>query len=124
AVQKRQTFRYLLFDERMHLCGRRFVKERKTEMARPVEQPCEMAFTGIHVISPRLLERISEEGVFFIIQSYLRLASVGEKIAGYRTDGDYWRDLGKPEDLAKAAEDFNAGAFAIGEAQGILNFKF
>jgi len=115
AVQKRQTSRYLLFDERMQLCGRRFVKERKTEMARPVEQPCEMAFTGIHVISPRLLERISEEGVFSIIQSYLRLSGEGEKIAGYRADGDYWRDLGKPEDLAQAAEDFKKRAFAIGK---------
>lgn len=115
AVQERQTSRYLLFDGQMQLCGRRFVKEQKTEIVRATGRRQELAFTGIHVISPRLLEMISEEGVFSIIESYLRLAGSGEKIAGFRADGDYWRDLGKPEDLAKAAEDFKERAFAIGE---------
>src|SRR5215469_8828623 len=32
AVQHRQTSRYLLFDEHMQLCGRRLVKEQKTEL--------------------------------------------------------------------------------------------
>jgi mannose-1-phosphate guanylyltransferase len=115
AVQGRQTSRYLLFDEQMQLCGRRFVKEQKTEIVRAADRPQELAFTGIHVISPRLLGMIKEEGVFSVIESYLRLAGSGEKIAGFRADGDYWRDLGKPEDLAKAAEDLKEKAFAIGE---------
>jgi len=114
AAQQRQTSRYLLFDEQMQLCGRRFVREQKTEIVRAASRLQELAFTGIHVISPRLLGMISEEGVFSIIQSYLRLASEGERVVGFRADGDYWRDLGKPEDLAQAAEDFGAGAFAMG----------
>jgi NDP-sugar pyrophosphorylase family protein len=28
----------------------------------------------------------------------------------YRTDGDYWRDLGKPESVARAAEDLKKQA--------------
>ena len=41
-----------------------------------------LAFAGIHVISPRLLPMMTEEGVFSIIDSYLRLAAQGEKILG------------------------------------------
>ncbi len=100
AVQQRESSRYLLFDEQMQLCGRRFVKEQKTEMARATQQVEPLAFTGIHVISPRLLQMIEEEGAFSIVQTYLRLAGRGEKIIGSRVDGAYWRDLGKPENIA------------------------
>jgi len=57
------------------------------------------------VISPRLLNRITEEGVFSIITSYLRLAAGGEKIIAFRADEYYWRDLGKPENVMQAARD-------------------
>lgn len=106
AVQRRESSRYLLFDEQMKLCGRRLVKERKTELVRPSSQRQELAFSGIHVLSPRLLNMMTEEGVFSIIQSYLRLAGEGERIVAYRADGDSWRDLGNPESVARAAEDF------------------
>jgi NDP-sugar pyrophosphorylase family protein len=107
AVQQRHTSRYLLFDEQMRLCGRRLVNEQRTELVRPSPKLQELAFSGIHVISPRLLGMMSEEGAFSIIQSYLRLAGEGERIVGYRADGDSWRDLGTPESVARAAEDMN-----------------
>jgi NDP-sugar pyrophosphorylase family protein len=110
AVQQRPSSRYLLFDEQMRLCGRRLVKEQKTELVRPSPQLQEVAFSGIHVILPRLLGMMREEGAFSIIQSYLRLAGEGEKIVAYRADGDYWRDLGKPESVARAAEDLKKQA--------------
>jgi NDP-sugar pyrophosphorylase family protein len=64
-----------------------------------------LAFSGIHVISPRLLPMITEEGIFSIIATYLRLAAQGEKILAFRADEYYWRDLGRPADLAQAAHD-------------------
>src|SRR5256885_5535265 len=64
-----------------------------------------LAFSGIHVISPRLLSLITESGVFSIIDTYLRLASSNEKISAFRADQFYWRDLGRPEDLVRAARD-------------------
>lgn len=65
-----------------------------------------LAFSGIHLISPRLLSMLTESApVFSIIDSYLRLSSQGEKILAFRHDHSYWRDLGKPADLAQAALD-------------------
>jgi NDP-sugar pyrophosphorylase family protein len=67
-----------------------------------------LAFSGIHVISPRLLPMLTETGAFSIIDSYLRLASNGEKILAFRHDNSYWRDLGKPADLAQATQDLQS----------------
>ena len=105
AVQQRESSRYLLFDQQMQLCGQQYVKEQKTEMVRNAAGTEPLAFTGIQIISPQLLNRMSEEGVFSIIDTYLRLSGQGEKIIGYRADGDYWRDLGKPESVQRAAEE-------------------
>lgn len=98
AVQDRQTSRYLLFDEQLQLCGRQ-KREEKTELVRPSAQTQALAFTGIHVISPRLLTKMTESGIFSIIDSYLNLAASGEKIFAFRADEYKWRDLGKLEDL-------------------------
>lgn len=105
AVQERQTSRYLLFDEQLQLCGRHFVKEGKTEMVRPATHHHAWAFSGIHVISPRLLSMMTEEGVFSIIATYLRLAAQGEKIQAFRADEYDWRDLGKPESITQAEQE-------------------
>jgi mannose-1-phosphate guanylyltransferase len=67
---------------------------------------CPLAFSGIHIISPRLLPALTETGPFSIIDSYLRLSSQGQKILAFRHDTSYWRDLGKPADVAQAALDF------------------
>ena len=52
---------------------------------------------------------MNEEGVFSILAPYLRLAGTGEKILCFRADEYYWKDLGKPENLAEAAEDVSLG---------------
>ena len=109
AVQKRKTSRYLLFDKQLQLCGRRFVTEQKTEMVRPAQEVSELAFTGIHVISPRIFSMLTEEGVFSIVPAYLRLAAQGEKILAYHADEYYWRDLGKPENIRQAEQDIKDG---------------
>jgi NDP-sugar pyrophosphorylase family protein len=105
AMQERKSSRYLLFDEQHQLCGRRFTKDQKDEIARTSQQVEPLAFSGIHVISPRLVAMMIEEGAFSIIDSYLRLAAHGERILAFRADEYYWRDLGRPENLIKAAED-------------------
>ena len=110
AVQERETSRYLLFDEQLQLCGRRAGRDQKPEMVRPSARTQALAFSGIHVISTRLLTEMTEEDVFSIITSYLRLAGQGESIAAFRADEYYWRDLGKPADLQQAARDLEQKA--------------
>src|SRR5262245_25822992 len=99
AVKDRKTSRYLLFDESRRLCGRRAGTDGPPEIARPAENLEALAFSGIHVISPRFLRMLTEDGVFSIINSYLRLSGEGENILGFRSDQFYWRDLGKPPSL-------------------------
>jgi NDP-sugar pyrophosphorylase family protein len=108
AVQERKTSRYLLFNEQAQLCGRRLVKEDKTEIVRPAQHLTELAFAGIHVISPRIFPLLTEEGIFSIVAPYLRLAAQGEKIQAFRADEYYWRDLGKPENIQQAEQDIKA----------------
>jgi NDP-sugar pyrophosphorylase family protein len=86
GVQDRPTSRPLVFDERNQLRSR----------------GPGLAFSGIHVISPRLLSMLTEEGAFSIITSYVRLAAQGEKILGFRADEYEWRDVGRLEDLKRA----------------------
>ena len=111
AVQERETSRYLLFDERMQLSGRRMGRDGKPEMARHASQVSALAFTGIHVISPRMIGMMTEDGVFSIITAYLRLAAAGEKVFGFRADEYYWRDLGKLSELQQAEEDWRKKLF-------------
>jgi NDP-sugar pyrophosphorylase family protein len=105
AVQDRQTSRYLLFDDQLQLCGRKSGADGKPELVRQSPQLRPLAFSGIHVISPRLFSLMTEEGVFSIIASYLRLAAQGEKILAFRSDEYQWRDLGRLEDVMNADQD-------------------
>jgi len=105
AVQHRKTSRYLLFDKQLQLCGRQTEPDQRKEMVDPACPAHALAFCGIHIISPRLLTMMSEEGAFSIINSYLRLAAQKEKILAFVADEYYWSDLGKPESVRQAARD-------------------
>lgn len=111
AVQDRETGRYLLFDNQGILCGRRKGRDGPLQLVRPVTSPHALAFSCIHVISPRIFGKMTEDGAFSIIDAYLRLAARGEKIASFRADGSYWRDLGRPEDLVAAEKDMADGSY-------------
>ncbi len=111
AGQSRDSSRQLLFDDDLQLCGRMTAGE-EPEIVRPAAAPQPLAFCGIHVISPRIFERMNEQGVFSIIGSYLRLARHGENVIGFRADEYYWRDVGKPERIQQAAEDFERGVIS------------
>jgi NDP-sugar pyrophosphorylase family protein len=115
AVKDRETVRYLLFDKQLQLCGRQYGRGGEPEFVCPpshLQAPAQaLAFSGLHVISPRLLGMMTEEGVFSIMTSYLRLAARHEKILGFRADEYYWRDLGRPENVLQAAQDLKQKVF-------------
>lgn len=102
AVKKRETSRYLLFDKNMSMKG--WENRSSGEKILPADDAGSLlpyAFSGIHVISPRIFPLISETGVFSIIDTYLRLCK-DETIKGYRHDEGLWIDAGKPEGLEMA----------------------
>jgi NDP-sugar pyrophosphorylase family protein len=102
AVMQRSTGRRLLFDDQ-GLLGRvddgKQLRIQVREPAGPVE---ELAFGGVHVVSPELLDLVTERGVFSILDPYLRLAGEGHTIRPFRIDGCMWLDIGKPEQLEEA----------------------
>ncbi len=114
AVQERVTSRPLLFDANGRFCGRAAGPTRTAEDGNSAQGLSgagmrELAFTGIHVISPRIFREIEETGAFSIIATYVRLAARGERIKGFRADEYYWRDLGRPESVALAARELAIG---------------
>ncbi len=112
AVQERETSRYLLFNEDGLLCGRRAAKDEaadaefgQPERPLPPQKLQALAFSGIHVRSPHLFAKMREDGAFSIIDAYLHLAALGEKIVAFSADEYAWRDLGRPESVTQAARE-------------------
>jgi aminoglycoside/choline kinase family phosphotransferase/GTP:adenosylcobinamide-phosphate guanylyltransferase len=63
-----------------------------------------LAFTGIHVIHPRVLDRIPQAGTFVdIIDVYADLLAGGDTIAACLVKGHQWQDTGTPETYREIA---------------------
>ncbi|MEM7370626.1 MAG: nucleotidyltransferase family protein [Bacteroidota bacterium] len=102
AVKQRTTSRYLRFNDSLTLSGWKNIKTGEVRMSRKETASLhDLAFSGIHMVDPRLLEMFILKGKFSIIDTYLRLAKT-ETIQGFRHDDSKWLDVGKPENLALA----------------------
>jgi NDP-sugar pyrophosphorylase family protein len=125
AVQSRPSSRQLLFNENLELSGRRIgdkesvipsvarnQRAHSPLVTRHSSLLLPLAFSGIHLISTRLLPLLTEAGPFSIIDSYLRLAAQSHPILAFRADQYYWRDLGRPADLTQAALDLQQKIFS------------
>jgi NDP-sugar pyrophosphorylase family protein len=125
AVAERATSRPLLFDAHNQLLGRAAANKTQTMSAAGpsllgtrdsanagnTNPGIVLAFAGIHIVSPRIFAELDEQGAFSIIDAYVRLAARGEMILGFRADGSYWRDLGRPDDLIAAERDVTDGTY-------------
>jgi len=102
GVQPRDSRRRLLFDD-AGLYGREDLgKGVRTEIRMPRGSVRALAFTGIHACAPRLLDLITERGVFSIVDVYLRLAREGHSIQPWLLPEGTWMEIGSPERLAEA----------------------
>ncbi len=101
AVTNRVTSRYLLFNNTDALCG--WQNESTGEQKGLPGQ--KKAFSGIHIISPTIFNKITEEGKFSLIDVYLRLAPTNH-IQAYNHNNDVLVDVGKPESIIKAESLF------------------
>ncbi len=101
AVRKRDSGRYLLFDEENLLTGWKNVWKQSQILCRNDSEVLnELAFSGLHVINPEIFDLIEENGSFSIIDVYLRLAKA-HKINCYRHDEGFWTDAGSIETINK-----------------------
>lgn len=102
AVNRRPASRLLVFDE-SGLCGRIDTRTGTEEWARePSGGQWRAGFTGLHALSPAILSRLSEDGAFSIMLSYLRLAAEGARVLSHDVTGERWADVGTPERLEAA----------------------
>jgi Nucleoside-diphosphate-sugar pyrophosphorylase involved in lipopolysaccharide biosynthesis/translation initiation factor 2B, gamma/epsilon subunits (eIF-2Bgamma/eIF-2Bepsilon) len=106
AVTQRDTSRYFLFDELDHLCGWRNIKTGDQKMSREAEKITQKAFSGIHVISPKIFTLIKMEGKFSMVDVYLELAKT-QTITAFDHSGSKFIDVGKPESILKAEKLFS-----------------
>ena len=102
AVTDRITSRYLLFNDSNILCG--WLNEKTGEQKGKAGN--KKAFSGFHIISPKIFKNIKEEGKFSMIELYLRLAFEGFNINCFDHSNGKLLDVGKPESIGVAEEMF------------------
>jgi NDP-sugar pyrophosphorylase family protein len=95
AVRRRSTSRYFLFDQSMQLQGWTNKKDGSFRWCKEaVDETQEYAFSGIHIIDPRLFQRFPSASVFSIIDVYLSACGDGA-IKGFPHNDTAWMDAGK-----------------------------
>ena len=116
-VSRRETSRYLIFDDKDNLVGWKNIKTGEVRTSHnELQQVLEClveddetyrlrAFSGIHVISPTLFPLLRESDEVFSITNFYWQNSLNRHIRCVEASaGLRWVDAGKPETLAKAAE--------------------
>jgi NDP-sugar pyrophosphorylase family protein len=101
ACMERESSRQFLKNDQNILCGWRNNKTGETRISRPEEKNLNpISFCGIQVIKPKLLNLIKEEGVFSVIDVYLRLAKEYTIVVDIIKEKK-WYDVGSVEILEK-----------------------
>lgn len=107
VVRNRQTQRYFKFDKEKRLVGwiNKKTCESKISVPENFDRSKEMAFSGIHIVHPKIFSLMPDDDNFPITNFYLEMAKK-HLIKGYFDDSELWMDVGKPEQLADARELF------------------
>lgn len=106
AVSDRNSSRKLFFNEKNELKGWRNLKtEEEIKAVDSLDNCKDLAFSGIHVISPTLFDKITEKGKFSIMKVYMDLMQT-ESIIGFDHSGGILIDVGRPESVLEAENYF------------------
>ncbi|HAL65757.1 MAG TPA: nucleotidyltransferase [Bacteroidales bacterium] len=98
AVSQRPTTRLLYFDKQM-LLKDRVSKKPSNDVSSPAKDSYQtFAFSGIHIVSDKILDLMPMEDVFSILDLYLKLCKT-YPIMGYDHTGIFWMDLGTVEKI-------------------------
>ena len=74
-----------------------------------------LAFTGIHIIEPRLLAHIPSNGFSDIIDCYQDLIRSGEFIGAFHAKGHYWHDIGTVSRYVEVNREFLGQSTVTGQ---------
>ncbi|MBA5628513.1 nucleotidyltransferase family protein [Moheibacter lacus] len=104
AVSDRNSSRKLLFEKDLELKGWRNLNSGESIIVS--DNPLrELAFSGIHIIDPKLFKQMPESGKFSIMTTYMELMKE-EKILGFDHSGGILIDVGRPESVLEAERIF------------------
>jgi NDP-sugar pyrophosphorylase family protein len=106
AVSGRTTSRYFLFDENYNLSGWRNIKTAEEKISRQQDNYLQKAFSGVHIIDPKIFSHIPSIEKISIVDIYLSLA-VTETIKGFEHTGSKLVDVGRMESVPVAEALFN-----------------
>ncbi len=106
-VKDRPTARYLLFDEDLRLSGWENITTGEQLISRKNDVHVPLAFSGVHIVEPEILDYLGAERKFSITNGYLDLSS-HHAIYGWRDWDEYWFDIGTPEKLDIANHFFKS----------------
>jgi len=102
ATTHRNTSRYFLFNEGNVLCGWRNIRTGDEKIARQSEKLVQRAFSGIHVINPKIFALMqSAEKKFSMVDFYLSICKT-ENIFSFAHDASGFIDAGNPETFKMA----------------------
>ncbi len=107
TVRKRQTNRYLLFDNNMYLTGWTNKTENRFKWVNnSAENFKEYAFSGIWAAKPEFVKNIPFSGAFSIIDVWLEMAK-HHKLKGVVDNTSTWYDIGTPERIVELEKIVN-----------------
>ena len=102
AVRNRETQRYLLFNEKLELCGKENTKTNEKNIIPNIPKHTHLqrfAFSGIHIVSPKIFSFMPEKNVFPITDAYFSAAQ-SQKVIAFPHNEGFWADMGKMEIIA------------------------
>lgn len=105
AVSDRESSRKLLFNTENILCGWENRAAGEIIISRESTNLKLLAFSGLHIIDPKLFDFLNDEGKFSIMKSYLEIAK-NHIIKGFDHTGGHLIDVGKPESIVEAEKIF------------------
>lgn len=114
VVSERNTKRYLLFDDTMRLRGWTNIEtgEIRSSSRAPLSKEDadslrKLAFSGIHLLSPRLLPLMDTWGDRFPIMDFYLEICADKRLTGYEAKGLRLMDVGKLDTLEQAEQFLN-----------------
>lgn len=105
AITDRSTSRYFLFDKENTLCGWRNATTGEEKIGRTGDALTQKAFSGIHIVSNKLLPLLTWQGKFGIVDVYLQLIR-DHIVKGFDHSGGKLVDVGRPESVTVAETQF------------------